>query len=1848
MRRRDIDSGGITPTGPVGSGGNNQPDDQGLPTGDPTTGFPTSTDTGGGLGGGLTPSPVVTRGGGTIKSGCTIRGAINYDPTAVIPDDASCIFEDQFEYFSSTTETTNIRFSIKSTPIGASILVDEKLYNQPNATQTPGIINYTVQDLLTPKIIKVEKSNFVSNSYYRISVEKKKKPLYSSGFDDAFDKQNSDTSNISVVAIINYYLLKVEKFKDGEWNIEKIQGYNPDISTTNIDVFAIENILKNLELPKLVDLPFNLVDSDYINPPRNLDNTVYVTTTNPLPDGVRVGYQLKGYDSFDNVIGFLQPGINRINWGSDIHQSIFFYFDNVNLDNYETKFSLPATTYLGPNTFIEGIDYELELKSNGQVIGILIERKNNPIKEPILYFDFPNAGSQTLLYSNFVNLANPDEIFTIPYRTENAELVKFTIGNTTREYPPNGSITLTVSDFYDGIGTYLVFLQPFSKIAGFGVTKKLTIFAQKREILPGPDIRTIFYPQIIEGADFKGYDIDFNINWNAVNTNYTLIYVTKKSDETLLGKINPTSILPNEFVDKNNSGIDGKTPTIDINKRTNTKLTLKIADVLRKAGKELDTYNDVTQFDLILIPVNTEGDVIRYGVEEKITITFDKGDVIPRETVVELLRSGFYDQLDFSVLDTATSRLLTHLAHFGNADNKLIANWDIDKETYSVFKTNEDGVRQLVEYIPTLVLKMYEPLPKEITPNQILWISKIQSLSKIEDVRIIDKEETYCIALKPNFKAELTDDLGYSLYDSIISENSVAGEKIVNEYINKTGFSLTDLDLNYVKDITYLSDDSIYYPISQDYAWENFVKYSSAKQRVDNFIYKIQMLESYNEKIDLITTDTNTIAANVEVERIQSNIKKIKGDFDGFERFLTETPDSYLAYPGAGGAELSSSLSEESYNWYVSASLSADEYDKNNPSNIINNVPNHIKNESNESFLLFFNMIGQHFDLMWAYTKSLSNIKKVEHKHDNGIFDTLIPYMLESLGWDLETDFDSQALWEFAFGYLNKDGDAKSSLSGKERKNQVWRRILNNLPYIYKHKGTKRALYALMACYGLPASTLTFTEYGGTSNDADTFAFFTFDDKSSSLKFTGKESIKIPWKQYAITGDHANTIELRFNTSIRGNYIIAQTDNTWKIGIVPVTGSLIQAKVEFTIESGGNDVSVSTINLPIFNDNYFHATVTKQMQDSKELYTLYVNEAFQQRIRNYDVVSMSLDLGSTSWKSGSNIEIGSGAHGNYVGNVDEVRLWSTPLNSKSIQNHTLTADAIDGNSYSASTEDLIFRLDFEYPKNRNVDPNILNVAINQEYEEEYATAVGFDSITDYPYNYEVYDRELTVKVPSTGITFSDKIKIQDQKIVTDLSYNSRATKRIADTTHSDSNKFGMFLSPTKEINMDIIKGLGAFNIDNFIGDPSDSYSDRYKDLDVLRSYYFNRYKLNIHEYIQLVRYIDKSFFKVLETVIPARAKVASGLLIEPHILQRSKTVIKKPIGEKNHYETNAIDFNNDLVFDIDYNNLETTLTNDEAINLSVDYKNIETQITNIDDTLLEAETANYEGNVEENLSYDVQSDIVKSKNSDTAAIHIDIDANILQAISSQFDSDKFITAGGFTYEDTAVGGFRFWGIGAHTILTEIDSKGQITKRRMRAYRLKQKYTVETPTNDGIVLAEQYRYKITLLPIEFGVQYILKYIDFYEERMILEINGVDTEFGIGDIDLEDGIWNLTYPYLSINPADTQEYKLITLDMINGTITFTTSLFSFGAPVNVRPEIKNEVVGVEDLLGSFRDYAYNHYDKPTGLQRSFDEGSKQTAETTPDGGPAVVTFTTNPNTLRVNQSGRGSGEPILEVD
>ena len=74
----------------------------------------------------------------------------------------------------------------------------------------------------------------------------------------------------------------------------------------------------------------------------------------------------------------------------------------------------------------------------------------------------------------------------------------------------------------------------------------------------------------------------------------------------------------------------------------------------------------------------------------------------------------------------------------------------------------------------------------------------------------------------------------------------------------------------------------------------------------------------------------------------------------------------------------------------------------------------------------------------------------------------------------------------------------------------------------------------------------------------------------------------------------------------------------------------------------------------------------------------------------------------------------------------------------------------------------------------------------------------------------------------------------------------------------------------------------------------------------------------------------------------------------------------------------------------------------------------------------------------------------------------------------------------------------------------------------------------------------------------------------------------------------------------------------------------------------------ITAVTPLEGNLPSHYIYVKDTSLGIENSFFNGCKQTQATTIDGGPAFETFVTNPNTLKVSDSGRGSGEPILDVE
>jgi hypothetical protein len=1355
---------------------------------------------------------------------------------------------------------------------------------------------------------------------------------------------------------------------------------------------------------------------------------------------------------------------------------------------------------------------------------------------------------------------------------------------------------------FSTIGNYKLILVP-SDIDGDGDKLELTINVNSEQYVGVPDIRNIKYPSLLKGPDFVGTDVNFAISYESVNTDYVKIY----------------KVGSDRFIRATAAGL----------------VNLNFQELLKLDGTQVSETDDLINITLKLVPYNESGYQVVVGKEEFINISFDKGDLtIPRDVAIGRIADGFISQFDSTIFENETSKYLTHLLHIGNGDNKVITTW-----------VGSDG---------SLILKLYEPLATSVQTNQQVWISKLQSQPIVETITINGIDEIYCHPLKgPNFTLEQSNGIAYQVYDDLIASGSATSNDLVTRFLESSGIDTTKLNIQYVS--------------GSNYKFSNFTNFSSAEERVNNFFYKVELIETYKEKYEGLISptfippygafdggiltqadpyayDTNNnllgpssptfILANDgyqmitedglfdvqweiqqfagvsqagEAKKVLNAINSLIKGFDGFERFLYSSTND-LAYPKTAEAnpitglpyyKLRATTSSQAKDWYYNLVDLSSEYDKYNSNYLVNNIPEFIKEDTdNTDFLVFLDMIGQHFDILWVYINNLSKTKVLEHKQVNGFSNNLVHSLLESFGWNAKRAFNSELIWEYAFG-TNKDGFQKYGMPLADANDEVWRRILNNLPYLLKHKGTARAMKAIMACYGVPQSMLTIMEFGGPQDPTKGGSSqFTFDDRTAAILLREESSVIVPWHAIPSTLEYPNCIEFRIRPSGSiDNVATLISGSEFTLDLVNTTGSFYKLELNFGgndsnstyFETGsvyvapelngeyayGPDLKTGSLDFPLSNEHYSNVVINRHNNpDSSSWYEVWLGTSDGNRI--ITSVSMSMMYNDSQW-TGSTPNLLIGGKG-YAGEFDEFRFWKVPLQRSKFENHTLFPDAINGNDFDSSTKDLMFRLDFEYPKDRTVTQNIgiKNVAISDTYGEPFASASNMYSASTYPYQYAPYDRTVTATVPSLGFNYSNKIRFESASLVGDLSYKTRATKKAFDRAPIDTNRLGLFFSPIKELNMDILKAFGDFNIDNYIGDPGDEYKDTYSQLDTLRHYYFERLdNRDIYEYIRLIKYIDKSLFEVLSDLAPARTNIVKGLLIEPHYLERSKTRWDKPESLRNDFET-SIDTNKNYILESESIPKDALLDATDVVTLISDVSSEETTIDAND-------VITFEGS---NPNYDTTIDSTEIITFESSAPFYDTFIQCPNGATLIGEADSFtFTEIGMDKDSLANRGFGLYAKHGTGIVSNYEplfgNYHPTSGSRKSIFLVKEQYSqnVNTlvkgwPTN-GALLGEAQKYEKVA---------VTKY----------------------------------------------KYKVSTLNW-SGSIS-----------------IGNEVVSVEALNGYFPTHYKYKNNLGEGMIRSFWKGSTQTIATTPDGLDPVETFTTNPNILKVAKTGRGSGEPILEVD
>lgn len=180
-------------------------------------------------------------------------------------------------------------------------------------------------------------------------------------------------------------------------------------------------------------------------------------------------------------------------------------------------------------------------------------------------------------------------------------------------------------------------------------------------------------------------------------------------------------------------------------------------------------------------------------------------------------------------------------------------------------------------------------------------------------------------------------------------------------------------------------------------------------------------------------------------------------------------------------------------------------------------------------------------------------------------------------------------------------------------------------------------------------------------------------------------------------------------------------------------------------------------------------------------------------------------------------------------------------------------------------------------------------------------------------------------------------------------------------------------------------------------------------------------------------------FEDIKKMLPARVKATTGLLIEPHILERSKVSHKKPVAED--YQKNVtIHFSDTTSLTADNAQLEVIVNSNLTENLSGENEQFETLITDTTIDQLSANNYQYDSLINSNDNFTLVGDVYQQ--------YTTVDAGLGEStILSEIDLvNSNIIVGQTDYENI---GFGIYSQSGSAIRTYYDASRNIVKERIR-------------------------------------------------------------------------------------------------------------------------------------------------------------------------------------------------------
>jgi len=626
--------------------------------------------------------------------------------------------------------------------------------------------------------------------------------------------------------------------------------------------------------------------------------------------------------------------------------------------------------------------------------------------------------------------------------------------------------------------------------------------------------------------------------------------------------------------------------------------------------------------------------------------------------------------------------------------------------------------------------------------------------------------------------------------------------------------------------------------------------------------------------------------------------------------------------------------------WYDALLTTAQNYDNDNIHSLINNLPFSLRtDEEHQTLRDFVNMLGEQFDLLRSYIDNYQNFYKMGYKNPNSIPDNLLPIIGDSIGFDLMNPYSGSIT-----NYL--ESNEVEGIGIKGAINSLWKKILNNVLYVYKSKGTQASLSSLLNLYGFDANSFKLSEYGGSIEEhnptvVDNTANDLLDglkNKKGNISFisevktlpmlnltSGSNYLALDWW----TNDaNPNGIEFLFHadksTTTQTLLRSSGSNDYWDLRVVPSGSSNTKGKLEFRLNYkenvssaiGTNHISMSTDYISnIMSDNIFNVMLQRNVVTASnaladcaftQSYHMFVARKDDDKIRNVQFISMSShDVVSLS---GSNI------NQNFItsstltsqnlfmgetlsGSVAEVRAWDAYVSMSKFKQHVLNYNSTVGGSATSGVDDVVYRFKLnENIPNYNRHPNSASLKIhdsNPQHTKDYSHLIS----TQKSLNFKTSMTEHTMY--KFNVKGTDEIKNDNQTnigaklyIQGSLSPNAKTLvqpKVDGKPVRQNSNKIGKSLSYVNAIDSMVIDLMSDFKLDDYVDD--ENTNGIYSDLIDLRKKLIsnNIIKVDVVRNLkEAERLFNNSIIKNLKDVIPAKSKLDISYEIKNDILFRSK------------------------------------------------------------------------------------------------------------------------------------------------------------------------------------------------------------------------------------------------------------------------------------------------------------------------------------------------------------------------